>query len=618
MNFFRNTKPRPQNAGFFYCTFDSLTQFIEYLEMHLRKLLFSFVILDLLLMAACSNPNTSSDVFGDGQIPAGATITGVADPNQRLSIALGLQRSQRALKQYIDAVLQPNSMRYQQNRSVQSLAGEFGASLDLQNYVIEFMQRYDIQLQVDASGSFLYGNASITSLSEAFSTGFNNYSLNGVSFVAPSGTPQLPLPLQARVTEVFGLTTAPSLWFSSSRQSGSSRPSNIISDGGNPVFTGSASGCSEALSQGGFAIGQLQDAYGVTPLKERGYAGEGIHFGFLETNGFNQSDIDAYLDCFGIENATQPELISLDGNPFPLDPETFLDLEIVLSIAPRLEAVSVFQLNINSFADFVTLLSAPLNETYTNGNPVDILSVSLGVCEEFWSPGLIELAEHVLMTAAASGINIFVASGDSGSSGCFHDDGMTTTESPSYPATSQYVTAVGGSNLALNPDNSIAGQGVWNDIDFPSPYNQVLGAGGGGESNIIAQPFWQVGTGNQGGFRTIPDVVFFADVFPGYPIYFEGAWLNIGGTSASAPFLAASVALLTQIARANNIVIDPSFMWIYSMANSPFYDSIFGDIVVGNNDLFGVGCCSAGEGYDLASGWGSMNMNEAATILLGL
>lgn len=584
-----------------------------------QKILFALSLTLLFLAGACgSSPSAPLNVFGDTPLPTGSTLVASAEPNQELNIAIGLLRSQGDLKIQADNILRPSSSQYQQYRSVQGLAAEFGASGETQSFVNSFLQRYGITLQLDPSGSFLYGKASVAELSRLFLVELNQYSLNGLSFIAPGNTPKLPSELNGRVTEVFGLSTAPGIWFGNPGASGSpsTRPPNVISGGGSPTFSGTASGCSEALAQGGFSLSQLEDAYGVTPLKSRGYAGQGIHFGFLEASGFSQSDIDAYLDCFGIQNATTPQVITVGDSPLPPDPEAYLDLEVALTIAPQLEGVYVFQQNIESFADFLTLMSAALDTDNTNGNPVDILSVSLGLCEEFWTPSLVNSMEHLMMTAAASGMNIFVAAGDSGPSGCFHNDGVTTTRSASYPATSQYVTAVGGSNLALNPDNSISGEGVWNDIDFPAPYNQVLGSGGGGTSAYLAQPFWQVGTGLGGDARTVPDVAFFSDVYPGYPIRYQGQWLNVGGTSASTPFFAASVALLTQIARSQNMALDPSFLWIYSMANSPFYDQLFGDIVAGNNDLFGVGCCSAGVGYDLASGWGSVNIEQAANLLL--
>ena len=45
--------------------------------------------------------------------------------------------------------------------------------------------------------------------------------------------------------------------------------------------------------------------------------------------------------------------------------------------------------------------------------------------------------------------------------------------------------------------------------------------------------------------------------------------------------------------------------WIYKMAKSGSYETYFNDVVEGNNDLFDVKCCNAGDNFDLATGWGS-------------
>jgi hypothetical protein len=49
---------------------------------------------------------------------------------------------------------------------------------------------------------------------------------------------------------------------------------------------------------------------------------------------------------------------------------------------------------------------------------------------------------------------------------------------------------------------------------------------------------------------------------------------------------------------------------VYKLANSDAYNEVFQDVVIGNNDLFNVGCCAARSGYDMASGWGSLNITS--------
>jgi len=55
---------------------------------------------------------------------------------------------------------------------------------------------------------------------------------------------------------------------------------------------------------------------------------------------------------------------------------------------------------------------------------------------------------------------------------------------------------------------------------------------------------------------------------------------------------------------------------VYNVANSSAYTEIFQDVVIGNNDLFDVHCCRAEIGYDMASGWGSLNINTLAEFLV--
>lgn len=93
-------------------------------------------------------------------------------------------------------------------------------------------------------------------------------------------------------------------------------------------------------------------------------------------------------------------------------------------------------------------------------------------------------------------------------------------------------------------------------------------------------------------------------------------WKDIGGTSAAAPFFAASTALVLQAAKEKNITLDLTYQTVYKLANSDAYNEVFQDVVIGNNDLFGVGCCTAGPAYDMASGWGSLNINSLTEVLV--
>jgi subtilase family serine protease len=78
----------------------------------------------------------------------------------------------------------------------------------------------------------------------------------------------------------------------------------------------------------------------------------------------------------------------------------------------------------------------------------------------------------------------------------------------------------------------------------------------------------------------------------------------VGGTSAATPLLAGATLLLDQLATQRG---QPTLGFLnpllYALAEGRTSSIL--DITLSNDDLFGVGCCSAATGFDLASGWGS-------------
>ena len=54
---------------------------------------------------------------------------------------------------------------------------------------------------------------------------------------------------------------------------------------------------------------------------------------------------------------------------------------------------------------------------------------------------------------------------------------------------------------------------MWNDTEYPAPYQQTAG-GGGGVSTFEKRPWWQPATPSQKTYRMVPDVAAFADAEP--------------------------------------------------------------------------------------------------------
>ena len=140
-----------------------------------------------------------------------------------------------------------------------------------------------------------------------------------------------------------------------------------------------------------------------------------------------------------------------------------------------------------------------------------MISVSYGVCEASVSAYTASrtLVERQLAATAALGITTVVAAGDSGSSACAHGvpaSQLTSADkqkSASWPATSPWVLAVGGTNLTLTPATRSRPRACGTTPAYPAPYQQTAG-GGGGVSTFVKRPWWQPATSSQKTYRMVP------------------------------------------------------------------------------------------------------------------
>jgi subtilase family serine protease len=167
----------------------------------------------------------------------------------------------------------------------------------------------------------------------------------------------------------------------------------------------------------------------------------------------------------------------------------------------------------------------------------------------------------------------------------------------SYPAASRYVTSVGGTSLSTASNSRGWTETVWG--------SSAGGEGtGSGCSVDDAKPSWQTDTGCAR--RTDNDVS--ADANPNtgvavYDTYSEGGWLEVGGTSASSPMIAATFALAGTPASGTY----PS-SYIYAHTSSLF------DVTSGSNGSCSPAYLCHGEtGYDGPTGWGTPNGVTAFT-----
>src|SRR5580658_2240404 len=314
--------------------------------------------------------------------------------------------------------------------------------------------------------------------------------------------------------------------------------------------------------------------------------GAGQTIGIIELGGgYRQADLTAYFQTLSLP-APVITAVSVDGgknapsNASGADSEVMLDIEVAASVASGAKIVVYFTPNTDQ--GFTDAITTAVHDTTNNPS---VISISWGGPESSWTAQAMTALDAACQSAAALGVTITVAAGDSGST-----DGATGNN-VDFPASSPHVLACGGTKLDAD-GSTIVSEVVWNELAGDD------GATGGGVSNVFPLPSWQANANVpapsvSAGGRGVPDVAGDADPDTGYQVLVDGQSLVIGGTSAVAPLWAGLIALNNQQNGKSAGFIQPQ---IYA-ANA---SSAFNDIVSGNNGAF-----SAGPGWDACTGLGS-------------
>ncbi|MGH2644535.1 MAG: S53 family peptidase, partial [Chitinophagaceae bacterium] len=317
--------------------------------------------------------------------------------------------------------------------------------------------------------------------------------------------------------------------------------------------------------------------------------------------GYRTTDLDTYFKGLNIP-VPSVKAVSVDGavnNPGTADGpdgEVMLDMEVAGAVSPAAQMVVYFAPNTDQgFLDAIT------TAIHDKTNNPDVISISWGGAEINWTQQAMTSFDQAFQSAAALGITITVAAGDSGSS-----DGVNDGEAHvDFPASSPNVIACGGTTITTK-NNQITNEVVWNEASG--------GATGGGISDVFSLPAYQknakvppsVNPGKRIG-RGLPDVAANADPNSGYNILVDGNDLVIGGTSAVAPLMAALITLINGNNSSNAGLILPK---IYAKPTS------FKDITSGNNDtVAGNIGYAAGKGWDACTGWGVADGKKLQIVL---
>jgi kumamolisin len=487
------------------------------------------------------------------QLLPGSRRVGPAGPDERVSVSVVVRRRPGA--QPLDTAAAP----LDRGRFAEAC----GADDDDLAAVARFAHEHGLTL-VESSPErrTVTLTGSVAEASKAFGVELHRYDHpEHGTFRGRTGPVYLPAELSDVVEGVFGLDNRPQL-----------RPQFRIAD-------------PQAVTSSYTPV-EVAQAYDFPT----GATGAGQCVAIVELGGgFQQSDLETYFGDLGLAVPTVTA-VSVDGatnspagDPGSADGEVLLDIEVVGAIASGARIAVYFAPNTDQgFIDAVT--AAVHDQT----NAPSVVSISWGGPESAWTAQAQSALDQAFADAAAVGVTVCVASGDSGS-GDGVGDGLAHAD---FPASSPHVLGCGGTRL--EPGHA---ETVWND-------GTSGGATGGGVSDTFALPAWQSAAGvppsaNPGGRvgRGVPDVSGDADPQTGYRVLVDGQQSTFGGTSAVAPLWAALIALLNEQRGRPVGFLNPI---LYGSG-----DGALRDVTSGDNDLGDAPAYTAKPGWDACTGLGS-------------
>jgi subtilase family serine protease len=384
---------------------------------------------------------------------------------------------------------------------------------------------------------------------------------------------------------------------------------------------------------------QIQRAYDLGRLFRRGIDGAGQTIAVVDAFGSPTiaSDLATFDQAFHLPRA-RLKVIQPVGPVPPFDPsdatmegwadETTLDVEWAHVMAPaaRILLVETPVAETVGAAGFSEIVEA---ENYViDHHLAEVISQSFQTTEQtFTGLQALQPLRSAYINAAQHNVTVLASAGDQGASGPENEAGTLFPEPvTAWPPSDPLVTGVGGTQLHLDAaGNRTAPDNVWNDT-YNVAVNKELGnptpsalASGGGKSVFFSRPNYQNSVASVvGGSRGVPDISMSAACSGSVEIYlsFPGpnpGWYLTCGTSESTPLFAGVVALADQMAGHPLGLINRQ---VYSLAAAGAPGIV--DITSGNNTVsfveggktVTVTGFSAGPGYDLASGVGTVDAGK--------
>ncbi|MEV0557924.1 S53 family peptidase [Streptomyces sp. NPDC050597] len=481
-------------------------------------------------------------------------------------------RDAAGLSAYAKAVSDPSSPSYGKYLSAGQADARFGATKAQVANVTAWLKSAGLTV-TDTTRHYLSVTGEVADAEKAFGTQLHNYAKGRKTYRAPSRTASTPAALNGAVLTVTGLDNAPH----KADHSDTLPPPDAVFHNAGPFssYYGSKTATTLPKAYGtkipyavkGYTGKQLRAAYGAGRA-----TGKGVTVAI--TDAYASPTIAADAATYAAKHGdaaygggqlsqvlpTQYTRTEECGAAGWYGEET-LDVEAVHAVAP---ASNIVYVGAESCYDDDLLDSLG---KIVDGHLADIVSNSWGDIEANQTPDLAAAYDQVFQLGAIEGIGFYFSSGDNGD-----EVANTGTKQVDTPANSAWVTAVGGTSLAVGKGDTYKWETGWGTLratlsddgkswtDFPGAYTS---GAGGGTSATVKQPFYQRGVvpsalakanGKQA-MRTVPDISAIADPNTGFLVgqsqtFPDGTQkydeYRIGGTSLASPVIAGIQALAQQ------------------------------------------------------------------------
>src|SRR5712672_1570299 len=353
---------------------------------------------------------------------------------------------------------------------------------------------------------YVSAEGSVSQLAAAFGAQFDLYSVRGQTVRSPSGDVSIPSTLAGIIKSVIGLDESFQFIETHLRVDGQAPPSAGFRNAPPlPLFWAEPPLSPYAFPAGftaiagtapwspkGYTPDQIKSAYGIS-----GFDGSGQTVAIIDAFASPTilQDVNQWSTNRGLPTMTPAQLVQVvppgvyqrpqnrEQDPQGWYGEETLDVEAVHGMAPGAKIVYVGAPN--NYQD----LDAAMNHV-VDQHLAQIVTNSYGFPTELLPPGYILPMEDTLIQAAIEGIGVYFSSGDSGDETVNH--GFAVTD---WPASSPWVTAVGGTSLGIGAAGTRVLETGWGTSNYNcntttlvcTRTNWNYGAGGG-VSVVFTEP----------------------------------------------------------------------------------------------------------------------------------